>query len=202
MISGKRDTSKKRKSIIQAATKAFREEGYDAASMDIIAEIAGASKRTVYNHFSSKQELFQAVIDNSLEELVVLKQVPYDPGRSLEAQLSQFADAKLTSVRNPAWLSLTKVVLSVFIRDPELARATIGKAESGEDALVTWLRAAADDGKITVTDAELAAKLFWSMITGAFIWPMVFTGPLDPETTTALKQEIILTFLSRYRAKT
>ena len=59
----KRDTSKKRESILDAAVKAFADEGYENASMDRIAEIADASKRTVYNHFPSKDVLFEEVLD-------------------------------------------------------------------------------------------------------------------------------------------
>lgn len=199
MVAGKRDTSQKRDSIIEAATRVFRDEGYGAASMDRIAEVAGASKRTVYNHFSCKQALFHAVIDTLLGELSTLKQISYDASRSLEEQMEQFADAKLASVRNPSWLSLTKVVLSVFIREPELAQETIARAKLGEDVLVTWLRAAEKDGRLEVGNVELAAQLFWAMMTGTFIWPMVFTGPLDDKTTVSLKEELIRMFLCRYR---
>ena len=58
----KRDTTQKRETIISAAIQIFIEEGFDNASMDRIAERANASKRTVYNHFPSKEELFHAAI--------------------------------------------------------------------------------------------------------------------------------------------
>ncbi len=183
---------------MDAAVQAFRDEGFDNTSMDRIAEIAGASKRTVYNHFAGKEALFQAVIDRLMEEMTSLKQIPYDPKRSLEDQLSDFAEAKLAVVRNPSWLSLTKVAVPVFIRNPQLAQATMDKVEAGGDTLVTWLKAAKRDGKLSVRDSELAANVFWSMMTGAFIWPIVFHGPLDPKTIRVLKKELITTFLCRY----
>lgn len=199
MTAVKRDTSKKHESIINAATLAFRTVGYEATTMDMIAEFAGASKRTVYNHFSSKKILFQAVIEKAMGELLQLKQIPYDKDLSLDEQMEKFADAKLASVQDPSWLSLTKVVLSVFIQEPELAKETIAKAKSGEDSLVTWLEEAKKDGKIKIYDTKVAADLFWAMITGSFIWPMIFTGSLDEKTTKTVKKELILTFLSRYR---
>ena len=57
----------KRDIILDAATMAFRDEGYECTSMDRIAELAGASKRTVYNHFGSKEALFQAVVERLFE---------------------------------------------------------------------------------------------------------------------------------------
>jgi TetR/AcrR family transcriptional regulator of autoinduction and epiphytic fitness len=198
MAEGKRDTSKKRESILDAAVQAFTEQGFDNASMDYIAEIAGASKRTVYNHFASKETLFQAVIDRLMQELVALKQIPYDPERSPEEQLADFTEAKLALAENPSWLALVKVALPVFIRYPELARETMEKAEAGGDALADWLRAAERDGKLAVPDAALASKVFWAMIGGGFIWPMIFHGPMDVKSARALKEELIATFLDRY----
>ena len=94
MTARKRDTSKKRDSILDAAAQAFMDEGFDNASMDRIAEIAGASKRTVYNHFPSKEDLFRAVLNRFMEQAFALKQISYDPACRLEDQLGAFADAK------------------------------------------------------------------------------------------------------------
>ena len=63
-----RDTKEKRKSILEAAIKVFIEEGFDNSSMDRIAIVANASKRTVYNHFQSKDELFRLVVEQFNQE--------------------------------------------------------------------------------------------------------------------------------------
>ena len=62
----------KRDSILEAAIRAFRDVGYECTSMDRIAELAGASKRTVYNHFPSKEALFQAVVARLFDDAVAL----------------------------------------------------------------------------------------------------------------------------------
>jgi TetR/AcrR family transcriptional repressor of mexJK operon len=41
---------RKRRAILDAATKVFLAEGFAGASMDAIATAAGVSKPTVYNH--------------------------------------------------------------------------------------------------------------------------------------------------------
>lgn len=51
-------TDRKRVAIIDAAIEEFLAAGYDATSMDRIAARANVSKRTVYNHFPSKEALF------------------------------------------------------------------------------------------------------------------------------------------------
>lgn len=194
----KRDTSKKRESILDAAVEAFQNEGYENTSMDRIAEIASASKRTVYNHFSSKEILFLAVVDRFISEICSLKDIQYNSERSVKEQLGDFADTKIAVVKNPSWMGLMKVTLGVFIREPELAKVMMERSEEGSQSLIKWLEEAKEDGKIQVENCELAANIFWSIISGALFWPQVFGPPMDEATTELLKSELIDTFLSRY----
>ena len=195
----KRDTSQKRESILIAAMQAFSDDGYDKTSMDQIAEKAGASKRTVYNHFPSKELLFSAVIDKFAEETKNLKLIRYEVERSLEEQLGDFVEAELSLTNNETWMGFIKVLLTMFIRDPDMARKSMLKHATGEDTLVTWLQAAMDDGKLIIRNVQLAAKVFWSMIGGAFTWPALYQGSIEAKTVKLLKKELIETFLCRYR---
>lgn len=52
----------KRRAIAHAARAVFGREGYSGASVDEIAAAAGVSKRTIYNHYVDKEQLFQSVI--------------------------------------------------------------------------------------------------------------------------------------------
>ena len=199
MKAKKRTTSKKHESILKAAMQAFSEEGYDKVSMDRIADHAGASKRTVYNHFPSKDDLFQAVITQFAKEMHSLKQIRYDAARSLEEQLSDFADSQLALVNSPTWLGFLKVLLAEFIRDPEMARKTIAGHVTPKDTLTEWMCAAIDGGRLSIDDPQMASKIFESMLNGAFIWPAVSQGFLDPAQILLLKKELIDTFLCRFR---
>ena len=48
--------------ILDAAQQLFLKRGYQGASIDEIAEMAPASKPTIYAHFDGKEALFEAVI--------------------------------------------------------------------------------------------------------------------------------------------
>ena len=167
--------------------------------MDYIAEQANASKRTVYNHFSGKDQLFQEVLSRFLDEVSQLKNIPYQPERSLYEQLSEFADAKIAIARNPVWLGVMKVTLGVLVSHPELARDTLAQCSGMENTLAGWLQAAHTDGRLRVEDAELAADVFNSMMAGAFYWPATIHGPMDKAKEARLKHEFLETFLARYR---
>ncbi|GAA4018198.1 TetR/AcrR family transcriptional regulator [Allokutzneria multivorans] len=55
----------KRAALLDGALTVFARDGYTRASIDTIAEAAGVSTRTIYNHFQGKAELFEAVIQAS-----------------------------------------------------------------------------------------------------------------------------------------
>ncbi|MBA1143217.1 TetR/AcrR family transcriptional regulator [Mesorhizobium neociceri] len=52
-----------RKRIVDAATKLFYAEGIGRVSVDAVAEKAGLTKRTLYYHFKSKDDLIAAYLD-------------------------------------------------------------------------------------------------------------------------------------------
>ena len=190
----------KRDLILEAATTAFRDEGYECTSMDRIADLAGASKRTVYNHFGSKEALFQAVVERLFAHVAALKKVDWDPERPLEHQLADFARAKTLVTEDVSSLCLMRVVLGVFIKQPELVREVVARAAEDENTLVQWLQHAHDAGRLEVANPELAATMFWAMAGGALFWPQLLDGPMDADTRDSLVREVVATFLARYRS--
>ncbi|MDX8443285.1 TetR/AcrR family transcriptional regulator [Mesorhizobium australafricanum] len=52
-----------RKRLVEAATKLFYAEGIGRVSVDAVAEKAGLTKRTLYYHFKSKDDLIAAYLD-------------------------------------------------------------------------------------------------------------------------------------------
>lgn len=176
----------------------FRLEGFESASMDRIAEVSQVSKRTIYNHFGSKDALFEAVIEQLLKVVMARKQVAWDPEVSLDSQLRSFASAKTSIVDDPQWLALVKVVLGIAIQQPERAKATMAKAGDGEAALVTWLEEAHKAGRLHVPNPTLSSKLFWGMVAGTLFWPQIFEEPLPASVRDDLTTEVIATFLDRH----
>ncbi len=166
--------------------------------MDRIAEVSQVSKRTIYNHFGSKDALFQAVIEQLLEAVMARKQIAWNPEIALETQLRSFAHAKTSIVDDEQWLALVKVVLGIAIQQPERAKATMEAAGDGEAALVRWLEAAHAAGRLNVPNPQLSSKLFWGMVAGTLFWPQIFEEPLDAPRREELTDEVIATFLVRH----
>lgn len=62
----------RREQLLHAARQAFVQTGYHATAMDDIAEIAGVSKPVLYQHFTSKHELYLGLFDEQVDHLVTL----------------------------------------------------------------------------------------------------------------------------------
>ena len=59
----------KEKQIIEAARKLFHKFGFKKVSMDEIANVAGVTKKTIYMHFPSKEELLKYFIKEELSNM-------------------------------------------------------------------------------------------------------------------------------------
>jgi AcrR family transcriptional regulator len=68
--SGRLPRQERRAQLLDAAREAFVLQGYHAAGMDGIAELAGVSKPVLYQHFPGKLELYLAVLDESSDSLI------------------------------------------------------------------------------------------------------------------------------------
>jgi hypothetical protein len=76
----------------------------------------------------------------------------------------------------------------------------MARAANDESSLVSWLEAADKAGRLSVPKPELAAKIFWAMASGALFWPQLLEGPMNPEARDVLVDELVSTFLARYRS--
>lgn len=88
-------TSDKRQAILTGAGAVFARDGYTRSGIDAIAKEAGVSTRTIYNHFTDKATLFQAVIQESAARVAARHTAVIDlhlrKVTDLEADLVEFA---------------------------------------------------------------------------------------------------------------
>ncbi len=64
-------TVTRRDEIVAAATQLFAEKGYEGASMSDLAERVGLRKASLFHHFTSKEELREAVLERLITEIAV-----------------------------------------------------------------------------------------------------------------------------------
>ena len=193
-----RDKSKKRATILDGAIDVFINMGYELASMDKIAETAGVSKRTVYNHFGSKENLFQVIVDDFLAQRQSLKAITYNPEKTLEEQLLSFANAEIFLIDSPRRLGLSRFLTVVFLKDTSYARETVAKYPPTYDMLLDWLKDAEKDSRIKTDNLLLTARVFYALVEGAVTYPALFSNGINKSAVKPLLDEIIAAFLARY----
>nr|WP_316642273.1 TetR/AcrR family transcriptional regulator [uncultured Roseateles sp.] len=196
-------TDRKREAIVRAAIAEFREHGFGGTSMDRIAAAAEVSKRTVYNHFPSKDELFAEILMQLWQRAKGLDVVVYDPARPLRDQLLALMAGKLRLINDPSFLNLVRVAVAEMMHAPERAQAMVerlGEKEDGDAGLAAWIRAAQQDGRLRPADAQFAAHQLQALLKGSAFWPQLAMGQqaLTAAEQTRLLNDSVDMFLSFY----
>src|ERR1700759_685779 len=90
--------------IIAAASKLFYSEGIRAVSVDAVAAKAGVTKRTLYYHFDSKDELIAAYLEGRDQPNLALFQRWYAEAEGgPDAKVRAIFDRLEASARHPKW---------------------------------------------------------------------------------------------------
>ncbi len=191
----------KAETILAAAERAFLASGFGAVTMDRVAREAGASKATVYAHFTSKEELFGAVVARvsrrrfdgfSLEAL--------DP-RDIVASLTTIATRFLDLILSPEAIALNRIIIAEVTRFPALAQVfwTAGP-ERTKAQLEAFLRRAAKAGSLAIPDPSLAAEQFAALARGEIHYRSLLqpADPGDPAALGAAASGAVATFLRAF----
>ena len=169
-----------REALLDTATAVFIEHGYEAASMNAIAERAGASKMTLYRLFPSKAELFVAVMMRRIErQLVELDERIRDHRGSTEELLESLAVGFVTGAVAEEQSQLRRIILHEGLRFPDLAKAFWATTlERTLHSLTTYFSSPAARASLRIADPREAADVFVSLIIG--LTPMLADMHLLP----------------------
>jgi AcrR family transcriptional regulator len=103
----------RRDAIMETAVSVFREVGFDAASMSQIAARVGGSKATLYNYFSSKEELLLAALLSSADKYADDVMDLVKTSGNLPTQLHRFVMSLLKLINSPDTIQILRVAISV-----------------------------------------------------------------------------------------
>ncbi|MEM6931544.1 MAG: TetR/AcrR family transcriptional regulator, partial [Myxococcota bacterium] len=103
-----------RQRILEVAAQSFAANGYAGTSLSQVARDAGVTQPLVHHHFSTKEGLWRAVVDEHLSDLPEV-------------------DAAFASIEDPreVVLELTKRFVYLSARRPTLARLVAREGASG-----------------------------------------------------------------------
>ena len=106
--------------ILNAAQHVFLQKGYHSASIDEIAELAPASKPTIYSYFPGKEALFSAVVARVVNGLTGFEGYTPD-GRTVQDKLTSLG-TELVERFIKDTVGVTRVTIAEADRFPALSR--------------------------------------------------------------------------------
>ncbi|WP_028103211.1 TetR/AcrR family transcriptional regulator [Pseudoduganella violaceinigra] len=195
-------TDRKRAAIVTAAIAEFRARGFEATSMDRIASSAGVSKRTVYNHFPSKDELFEHILEELWNCSAAVNATIYQQGKPIKPQLQELMRQKMAMLGDDYFLDLVRVAIAEAIHAPQRARDTMAKLGKKEEGVATFLRAAQEDKVLKAGDPGFMSHMLQGLLKSFALWPQVGLGKpsLTPAEQEAVITAIVEMFLAYYGA--
>ncbi len=193
-------SARKKAAIIQAAIELFQVNGFQGTSMDTVAAKAEVSKRTVYNHFPSKQDLFETIAQSVWQTANQATSVDFNQHVGVSEQLIALAMKELAVVSEGNFMRLSRVLMAEFIHNPAMAQSILERFDSEESSLTIWMQQAGKQGALNVSDAAQAGAQFHSLIKAQAFWPQIMLGKdaIPAQDHAAFAQQVCIMFLAVY----
>lgn len=182
-----------RRALIDAAAEVFARHGFHGASIDQVAEAAGYTKGAVYAHFTSKEDLYLALLETHLRESgsdLTRKLESGVPVAQLAAEMEQELPRELEATRNWAMLSLEFFLHA--LRDETVAQrlAELIRHARGEYEETMRRRATAMGGPLPLSAEQLGVVLL-ALENGLSIFGLLDSRTLENGAYTAALQRLI-----------
>lgn len=158
--------------LLAAALDLFVERGFAATRLDDVARAAGVSKGTLYLYFSSKEELFKAVVRENIVPLIGEAESVIDQFEGSSEELFRLIMTTWWgSVGNNKLSGLPKLMMAEAGNFPELARFYQEEViDRGESMVAKMLKRGMARGDIRDVNLEIDARLLIAPMIMMMIW--------------------------------
>ncbi len=165
-----------RERIIEAAGKLFHSEGIRAVSVDAVAEKAGLTKRTLYYHFRSKDDLIAAYLETRDQpNLAVFKRWFNETAGDVPDKVQGIFRNLARSARHPKWKGCGFLRTSVeLINLPGHPAIVAGRKH--KKRVEDWLCSVFEE-KLAAEAARLLARQIILLLDGAFAVVLLHRDP-------------------------
>ena len=176
--------------IIETARQAFFRFGFAGTTMSWIAAHAGGSKSTLWAHFTSKQALFTAVLDDLIERYAAAVMVDLPFNGEVVPTLHRVATSIVQTTLQPDIIALYRLVVGEADRFPELGQLFHERGPGrGQARLAAWLEDAMRAGHLRVSDPLIAAQQFGALCQSVYFERLLY-GVAPPLTTREIDNAI------------
>ncbi|MCU4549533.1 TetR/AcrR family transcriptional regulator [Acinetobacter pittii] len=200
--SGRPKDLEKRARILQAAKAIFLKSGYHGTSMNQIAQEAGVTKLTVYNHFQDKVNLFICAITETCEETLCTKQFDLDTSADFYQTLFIVCSRALQIIYSPEALKLDHVLVELAAEQNPLALQFFEASHTRmENQLAEFFQKAAQLGFIQADDPIYQTELLLTLLLGVRHHKVLLgiTAAPNAQELEQIIRDAINLFLLKYR---
>ncbi len=189
--------------LIDVATRLFLDRGYDATSLDAVAEAARVSKPTVYARYGDKRGLSAEVLRREIERWLAPlataaeTQLTSSSDISVEQRLIEIGREMLMFTCGPDAVAFSRMMTSQAINFPDVAK--LGKEEGWLKAVSTTARFfdhLVAQGGMDLEDTGIAAEVFLDVVVGHTHRMATFGTPLEMKSAEKRMRSAIRLFLA------
>lgn len=181
-------SEQKRAAITVAALRLFERDGFSRTSVDAIADEAGVSKRTIYNHYGDKKTLFLSLVRDTYRGLIDAVTAMMDSCLSDLANEADVAQGILAFSRelvllaslSPERQSLIRLMMTEAPHFPELRSEQL-RPRGITSALADRLARLGAKGLLEVPDPEDAANHLFALTLGRVNNRSLYGAFMPPE---------------------
>ncbi len=156
---------RKRAEIVAIAQDLFFRGGYAVTSMSQLAAALGGSKTTLYSHFSSKEDVLLAVV----QDVVAPRPDDYDhttEPKEFRAWLHWFGVATIRMITSHKYISLQRLAAAEAMRFPEIGQAFYQAVKPGYEMASELFAEAMRAGILRRGDPHVAVEHFLELCSG------------------------------------
>lgn len=159
--------------LLRTARAEFEEKGYSGARMQEIADRAGMSKAALHYYFRSKDNLFQKVFDEALNEFIPVVSTWEMDSLSWEEKVGRFTEKMMEFIEKGSMLFLVREIN----RDPGLIAKRI-QNKRRPNLFVAYFEQLIAAGKVRAVDSQLLYIFINSLCFYPAINKVMFTEAL------------------------
>jgi AcrR family transcriptional regulator len=173
------ELEQRRQLYFDAALQTFLRNGYDGTTIEAIARAAGAGKITLYSKFGNKEELFRLVVRETIRQTVATLAIEEIGDQPIEQALLAIVGLLYDGFTHPSLLAVRRLVISEYLRFPELARELRSHNRELLLSLENFLQKADQRGKLVIPDCHAAALQLSTVASGGmrFLITEPFSDP-------------------------
>ena len=168
-----------RETLLATALNAFMKHGFNAASIEAIAQEAKVAKITIYRQFGDKEELFREVIHYANTKVQQQLRFAIKVEDAAEVVLWELIAGVQEALTHPDYLALVKLIVSESSRFPDVANQILEDADFALEPLINHLKQLRDEKEVQIDSPRESAIQIAALAMGGIRY-MVHTPSSQP----------------------